>query len=308
MIYVYVAIGIVALLLLFLGVLYFVYRSTFFSPHKGQDNDYSLTSKTLHFTSKENVFPMIDALRSVPFEGVYIKSFDKKDLFARVYVNEKSNKVAIMFHGYRGTPYRDFSGGAKEMIDLGHNVILVDQRAHGHSGGHSITFGVKEKKDAKSWIEYAKSRFGNDINIILVGISMGGATVLLASDLLSENDKVIADCPYTTPKEIICETLKTTLHMSPKFFYPIANLSSIIFGRANLSKDDANIHVKNSKAKFMIIHGDLDSIVPYKFSRRVYEDNKDKVRYELFKGAEHGISYIVDKSRYQRIVKEFIEE
>ena len=82
----------------------------------------------------------------------------------------------------------------------------------------------------------------------------------------------------------------------------------MIFGHANLSKDDANPHVKNSKAKFMIIHGDLDSIVPYQFSQRVYLDNKDKVRYELFKGAEHGISYIVDKKRYHEIVKEFIEE
>ena len=249
----YITLGVIAgLVLIFLGILYFIYYNSFYSPHKGQNNDYFLTPKTLEYTTEDKIYPMIDKLKAIPFEEAYITSFDKKKLFARIYENKNSNKVVIMCHGYRGTAYRDFSGGAYDMITSGYNVILIDERAHGKSGGHSITFGVKEKRDLASWLEFAKKRFGEDKQTILVGISMGGATVLLASNLLKEGDKVIADCPYITPRSIISETLESTLKMNPKFFYPIANMASIIYGHANLSKDDASKSIKESKAKFLI--------------------------------------------------------
>lgn len=306
MLWLWILLGIIGLLLIiFFFSLYYVYRSVFYSPHKGQNNDFVLTEATDKYCDRKEVEFLITRLRDYPYEDAYITSFDKVKLHARLYRNN-SDTVVIMFHGYRGTPCRDFSGCAYDMIQFGYNVILVSERGHCDSKGHSITFGVKEKRDAKEWISYAKKEFGEDKRIILVGISMGGATVLLASDLLSEGDLVIADCPYSKPREIIEETLKNTLNMNPKFFYPFANMSSIIFGHANLSKDDANQHVKNSKAKIMIIHGDSDTVVPHKLSYRIYENNKDKVRYELFPNTDHGISYLADKPRYQRIVKEFV--
>ena len=295
------------LLILFLVALFFVYHGTFYTPLKGQNDDFVLTGATEKYCDLNVVKMMITRMREYPHEDAYIKSYDHKKLHARIY-KQNSDTVVIMCHGYRGTPCRDFSGGAYDMIESGYNVILIDERGHMESEGHSITFGVEEKRDLALWIKYAKETFGEDKRLVLVGISMGGATVLLASDLLSEKDLVIADCPYSTPKEIISETLKTTLHMNPKIFWPIANLTSIIYGHANLAKDDANEHVKKSKAKIMIIHGEDDTLVPYRFSYRIKEENPDKVRYELFPGAEHGISYLIDKPRYQRVIKEFLNQ
>ena len=279
----------------------------FYTPLKGQNNDLVFTGATEKYCDINVCKMMVQRLLDIPFEDAYITSFDKVKLHARVY-KQDSDTVVIMCHGYRGTPCRDFSGGAYDMIQAGYNVVLISERGHYMSKGHSITFGVREKKDVGCWIKYVKKTFGEDKRIVLVGISMGGATVLLASDLLSEKDRVIADCPYSTPKEVISNTLKMTLKMNPKIFYPIANLSSIIYGHTNLSKDDANEHVKRSKAKILIIHGEDDTLVPYQFSKRVADDNKDKVRYELFPGAEHGISYLIDKNRYQRSINEFLKE
>ena len=307
MLWLYISLGIIAgLLLVFLCALYFVYYETFYTPHKEQNNDFFLTVATYKYCDKETVHFLINRMRNYPYVDGYTLSYDKKKLHARIYPNPNSDTVCIMMHGYRGTCCRDFSGGAYDMIQFGFNVILTDERGHGLSEGHSITFGVKEKRDCEAWIKYAKKEFGEDKRIVLVGISMGGATVLFCSDLLNKGDKVIADCPFTTPKEIICETLKSTLHMNPKFFYPIANLASILYGHANLNKDDASLHVKNSKADIMIIHGDSDTIVPYKLSYRLKELYPN-IRYELFPKAEHGISYLADLPRYQKIVKEFLE-
>ncbi len=307
MLWLWILLGVIGgLILIFLIALFVVYHGTFYTPLKGQNNDFVFTAATEKYCDIEECKSMVKRLVEYPYEDAYITSFDKVKLHARIY-RQNSDTVCIMFHGYRGTPCRDFSGGAYDMIKMGFNVILIDERGHMNSKGHSITFGVREKKDAKCWIEYAKKEFGEDKRIVLIGISMGGATVLLASDLLSEKDRVIADCPYTTPKEIISNTLEHTLHMNPKIFYPIANLTSIIYGHTNLNNDDANEHVKRSKAKILIIHGEDDSLVPYKLSKRVADENKDKVRYELFPGAEHGLSYIMDKKRYQSIVEDFLK-
>lgn len=304
----YIVLGIIGglLLIAFFSLLYLHYQ-VFYSPHKGQNNDFALTKSTQFLGNEDNVTSLISSLKEIPYEDAYIMSFDILKLHARVYKSTNNDKrVAILFHGYRGTACRDFSGGAKLLIEEGLNVILVDERGHGLSKGHNITFGRREQKDVSSWCTYAHQIFGDDIEIILVGISMGAATVLMASDQVDVK-KIIADCPYSTEREIIEETIRH-LKLSSKIFWPITNLSSIIFSRSNLSKDDASIHVKNSKAKILIIHGEKDSIVPYKFSERIYLENKEKVQYELFANTDHGVSYLTDTNRYKKVVKDFINK
>ena len=304
----YICLGIFGGLLLILFIaLIFLHHSTFYSPLKGQNDNFVLTESTVALGIKDLVFGLINSLLEVPYEDAYIKSFDRLRLHARVYENKKSNKVVIMFHGYRGTAVRDFSGGAKLMIDLGYNVILVDQRAHGLSKGHNITFGNREKKDVLSWIDYSKERFGVDKELILVGISMGAATLLFASKYIPGSVKLICDCPYTTEKEIMKQSIRN-MRLAPAFFYPLVNLSSILFSHASLNKDDAHKNVKECNHKILIIHGDKDSIVPYLYSYKLYEENKDKIQYELFPNTEHGVAFVTDTDRYKKIVTDFINQ
>ena len=77
--------------------------------------------------------------------------------------------------------------------------MMIDQRAHGKSEGRTMTFGVFERFDVLSWIDYTVERVGKKTRIVLAGISMGAATVLMASNLnLPPNVKgIMADCPYS---------------------------------------------------------------------------------------------------------------
>ena len=294
------------LIIVFFIALYILYRFSFYSPHKDQKDDYSLLDASCFRKYKDDVIKMIDAFVEKPFEDVYCQSFDNLKLHGRYYKINESNKLALMFHGYRGTARRDFCGGSRQMMELGYNVLIVDHRGHGSSEGHSITFGVRESKDVVSWFNYAKERFGQNTEIILVGISMGGATVLGACDKVGDNVKVIADCPYTTPKAILSATLKK-MKLSPKIFYPIVNLSSIIFGHTNLNKMSAFEAVKNTNNKILILHGDSDSVVPHYISEELYKAYPDKVQYELFPGADHGVSYMTNPDRYKKVVSDFLK-
>lgn len=291
------------IVLLFLGLLG-LYLFTFYSPQKGQSDHYNLSSP-IYRGMEEQVKPLIDNIVKIPYEDAYITSFDKLRLHARIYVQPSSKKVAVLCHGYRGTPYRDFSGGAVEVLNLGYNVVLIDERAHGMSKGHSITFGVREVKDAIDWVKYARDRFGEDSELALIGISMGGNVVLTASDKIGKA-KIIADCPFSSPKIMLKETIRQ-MKLPVKIFYSLVNLASIIFTHTNLNKVSAYDSIKNTTNKILIIHGDSDMVVPHFISEDLFRTYPNKIQYELFKGANHGMSYLVDKPRYQKVIRDFLD-
>ena len=104
--------------------------------------------------------PDADALARDMFKAVHITAQDGTPLAARYYHHADGAPLAIIFHGYRGYAERDGLGGYTLCTALGYNVLLPDQRAHGYSGGHTITMGVKERYDARDWTVWARSRFG----------------------------------------------------------------------------------------------------------------------------------------------------
>ena len=292
------------LIVLFIGTI-IIYRRSFYANPKKDDGNEDKIGSRMFLQYKEMLDPLVEKFKSRPYEDLYIESYDKLKLHARYFEVKGSKKVALMFHGYRGSAYRDFCAGSKIFMDLGYSIIVVDHRAHGLSEGHTITFGVRESKDLLSWFSYAKNRFGEKYEFIFVGISMGGATVLLAADKV-ENVKLLVDCPFTSPKVILKETLKK-MKLSPKICYPLVNISSLMFGHTNMNKASAFDSVKNTKNKILIVHGDSDTVVPYYISKALYEAYPDKIQYELFKGANHGASYMVDKERYIKVVSDFLK-
>ena len=80
-----------------------------------------------------------------------------------------------------------------------------------------------------------------------------------------------------------------------------------MYGHTRMNSDALD-NVSRSKNKILIVHGTSDTIVPHRMSERVYLKNKDHVQYELFEGAEHGLSYIRDTERYRKLIIEFLKD
>ena len=276
-------------------------------PYRKKRDDYHLMSSPQFKEQIDEISAMITHLRSLPYEDLFITSFDKTKLHAMLYEYKSSKKVAIMCHGYSGTPRRDFCGGAPEFMKMGYSVILIDERGHSLSGGRGITFGIKESKDLLCWIKFAKERFGEDIELVLMGISMGGTTVLNVADKVDSNIKIIADCPYASIKEMFYKDIKD-LKLPIWIFYPLLKMSALIFMHVNISKFNNYNTIKNARCPILIVHGDQDSVIPYWMSYGLFKVYQDKIRYELFAHADHGISYIIDKQRYREVISDFLSE
>lgn len=299
-----------ALVAIILIISFLTYKFTFYNSRRKPANIHYIPKSEQYKSQKQRMHQLIDDLAKLPFERVQIKSKDGKTLVAKYYHNSNNAPLAICFHGYRGSSIRDFCGGANILFSLNQNVLLVDQRAQGESQGHTMTFGIKEQFDALDWINYSINRFGKDTKIYLYGVSMGAATVLLTSGLeLAPNVKaVIADSPYSSPSQIIKKVCKTDLHLPIFLAYPFLVLGGLIFGGININKFSCMTAVQNAKIPILIIHGDADKFVPHQMSINIKSASPKNIRLEIFKDAGHGLSYIVDTPRYEKIVKEFFNK
>lgn len=291
---------------------YICYRITFRRKLKGPDDPKNGLGLPEYASFLPKIHYMIDKLLEMPYEEVKIKSKDGLTLCGKYYHKIDGAPIMLKVHGYNGCPIRDFCGGGVESIDREYNVLLIDQRAHENSGGKTTTFGIKEKDDVVCWCKYLIKRFGKETKILLYGISMGAATVLMASahKKLPKNVKgIAADCSYSSPKDIIIKVATEDMHMPGKLIFPLIWLGARIFGHFNLTSDSPVQAVKKTKLPILLIHGMADSFVPYQMSEKIYEaaETEDK-KLLLFKGAYHGISYMNNEKVYIGELKAFMEK
>ena len=245
-----------------------------------------------------------------PFEPISIFAYDGTRLFARYYHVRDGAPLQIQFHGYRGTALRDFRGGNKLARESGQNTLVVNQRAHGRSGGTAITFGIRERLDCLSWVEYANERFGSQTPIFLSGVSMGAATVLMDSELelLANVVGIIADCPYSSPEAIIRKVCHEDMHLPPALAMPFVRLGARLFGHFDLKESSAVQAVGNTTIPVLLLHGEDDRFVPCDMSWNIFDACTGGKTRITFPSAGHGLSYIVDTERYSEAVSQFVDQ
>lgn len=297
---------IAALILTAAAISYYAYRKAFLSDRKRQEDWDGFIRRAGE--EGPQVRELMEQLKEITAEDVFINSFDGLKLHGRYYHVKDGAPLDIQFHGYNGNAMRDFCGGNKISRESGHNSLLIDQRAHGMSRGKTISFGINERKDCLSWVRYAVERFGEDTEIVLSGVSMGAATVLMASDLgLPKNVKaIVADCGYSSPKAIINKVMRDS-GLPDKLMYPFVWLGAMVFGKFNLTESSAVSAVSESDVPILIIHGGTDDFVPCYMAEEIYKACRSEKKLLIVPGAGHGMSYLVDKDLYEKTVKDFIK-
>lgn len=305
----YISLGIIGgIIIIALIVSLICYFMAFYSPKRKACNpeDYKFQLEELYEPYRQDMIKWMQDARALNPETLKIKSYDGLTLVAKYYEYKKGAPIEILFHGYKGNGERDLSGGIERCFAIGRNAIIVDQRGAGESEGHTITFGIKEHLDAIKWAEYVSQRFGKDTKIILTGVSMGAATVLMASGKgLPDNVKcILADCGYSTPKEIIMKTIGE-MKLPPKIMYPFVKLGARIFGHFNLDEYSPIEGTKATKIPTIFIHGTNDAFVPYSMSEKMYKECTALKSLVPIEEAGHGLAYPVNKEKYLEALRDF---
>jgi len=299
--------ALLAALVITLSLAHYTYRICFYSPKDRQEDPYAPLEGAEYAAAAELLHKCTTVMEKTPFRWVCIRTDDGLTLRGRYYHVKDHAPLMLIFHGYRSSPLRDCAGGFALALRLGFNVLAPEQRGHGTSDGNVITFGIHERRDCLQWCQFANRELSHGAPIILSGISMGAATVLMASqlDLPEEVCCIVADCPYASPREIIQKVCNDRGY-PVKLTYPFVWLGAKIFGRFNLHDTTAVDAVKNTSIPIILLHGEADSFVPCEMSRRIHASARTS-QLHTFRFAEHGLCCITDPIRYEDAIISFFQ-
>ncbi|MCI8332089.1 MAG: alpha/beta hydrolase [Clostridiales bacterium] len=246
-------------------------------------------------------------LQNSPHEDVWLTSFDGKKLHGVLFPNGQRERFVLMMHGYHSCPAYDFGKLARFYESLGYGLLLVTQRAHRESEGRLITYGGKEQYDCLFFCRHLAARYPA-CKIILHGISMGGATVMLAGalDLPVHVKGLIDDCGYSSAFDEIAYTARQRMHL-PVIAVRAANLfSRLLTGVCwhNVSVPEA---VRRNTLPKLFIHGEEDGLVPYEMGLANYKAAAGEKTFISVPRAGHAAAHLTDPEKVEKALRVFTE-
>lgn len=265
----------------------------------GMDEFARFTDESCKWIAKQNI-EIIDRqnCRGYNLKGYYLPA-------------QTDSKCFVVFaHGYRSDHLGDPANFERYYHEKGFNFFSVDHITAGDSEGDFVGFDYFEAMDLLDWIYYLINRFGDDIKIVLHGVSMGGATVCkMASRVPSQVKLIISDCAYTSAND---QFAKVASNAGIKKITPailkLFNSINIRLARYDLNQTDVRDSVKNAKAPMLFVHGRADDFVPVEMCYELYELCGSDKEILIVEEAYHAQSIMVDGDAYKAKIDQQISK
>ena len=250
-------------------------------------------------------------LINTPHETVSITARDGVKLVGHFVGCTEPKRAIIAMHGWRSSWAKDFGMISDFLHENACAVLYAEQRGQNESGGSYMGFGLTERFDCLDWINWLNGSGYETFPLYLCGVSMGAATVLMASGFtLPENvHGIIADCGYTSPYAIWKHIAENNLHLRyDKWMRD--TIDEMCRERINFSSDDFSCTkaLESCRVPVLFIHGTDDNFVPIEMTYENYKYCDAPKRLLVVPGAGHGMSYAVDKARYEQTVLQFWQD
>ncbi len=240
-------------------------------------------------------------------ERVRISGDDNTPLVGHWLCPENPKRIIIAMHGWRSSWDRDFGIITPFWYQNRCAVLYAEQRGQGESGGDHIGFGLLERHDCLRWIQWAVKRTDGQLPIYLGGVSMGASTILMASgeEFPEQVRGIIADCGFTSPGEIWAHVAKENLHLPYGLYGRLAGGICRRKLQLDINSYSCQEALKQCRTPVLFIHGSDDRFVPVRMTFENYKACTGPKRMLIVPGADHGMSYLVDKVGYENAILQF---
>lgn len=243
-------------------------------------------------------------------ERIVILSHRQQHLVGYLTLPERESSTFVVFaHGHHTDHNGDPANFLQYYVERGYSFLAMDHVASGESEGTFNGFDYFEHKDCLLWIKYLTERFGEDIKIILHGVSMGGATVCqMACHVPPQVRLAIADCPYTSAIDEFSSVIRGVGIKNPKVLVEGFNLMNRLIAGYDLRDTDVRDSVSHSRVPMLFVHGGRDSLVPTEMSRELYQLCSNEKDIMIVENADHAESIRIDEQGYHARLDEFIKK
>lgn len=249
-------------------------------------------------------------------------SFEAVDMLASDGCRLVGHELAIAAPSHNWLVYAPGFGGtwksglavAHRFAQAGYNLLLVDMRAQGESGGVLTGYGHAERRDLVEWCRLVVERDA-DARIVLLGESMGASAAVEAAaerDMPSQVKAVVSDSAYADLWNEAIYMLSRGVNGKSISPHPVLDIARVVFrgDKCGFDLADANAEqaAKGAKVPLLIVHGSDDFMVPPYSARRLAEAAASE--HELFKveGAGHCCASLVDPEAYFSAVLGFAQK
>lgn len=241
----------------------------------------------------------VEKLEAVPedfglaSETISTTSADGTPIMAWLIPNKSSRGIILVLHGMDGMDASSLLGISKFLYDSGYTPVAVDMRAHGRSGGSSLTFAYHEPEDVGAvldWLE-GKEEY-KDLPIGILGFSMGGATAIRTAAARLDVDAVVSLSSYASIEEMSADFMASmgapdilTAISAPFFKAAYALKFGVIPSTSSPVHDIKNI----GSRPILIAHGTADDQTAVKHAYELYEASGKTAELWIEQGAGHCI-------------------
>ena len=212
--------------------------------------------------------------------------------------------AVLVLHG-AGANRADMIPRALFLHALGYTVFLIDMQAHGESqGGHWITFGDLESRDALAALDYLRRAVPGE-RIGIIGLSMGAAATVLAEKPLHV-DAIVLESMYPT----IEAAVEDRLRMDPgPWAVPAAPLLIGVTG-VRIGASPRRLrpidHIAQLGAPLFLLHGAIDRHTRIDEAKAVFAAAAEPKTMWIVEGAAHVDLYHFAKDEYEARVGGFL--
>ncbi len=197
---------------------------------------------------------------------------------------------------------------SKPYSDMGWNVLLIDPRAHGRSGGEFNTAGFEESGDILAWARFIHDEFGIE-SIVFHGICIGAAGAILA--LTSEDcpdyiDGMVGEGMFPNFGDILINHLierKKPVHG----IYALVNMWMKHYTGHSIKYGPIDVADKLRKP-ILMLHSKEDIYSLPARAQEIYDkvpDGPKKIVW--FERGSHSMLRLTDTEKYDTAVKAFLE-
>lgn len=232
----------------------------------------------------------IESARGTKLRGYYYPCAEKP-----------TGKIVFIVHG-RHTEHMEAAGLYYEYYhNKGFDVFACDNAGAGESGGNLTGYDMFESQDCLLWTDFLYERFGEDIQVVLHGFSMGASAILKISDYCPECVKfIVSDSAYTEAGSLI--------RAKAGVFYEPLRIINRILGGYDLSDTQVISHVADCDLPILFVHGENDEVVPFEMAEELYELHEGEKDSLFVKDAGHVEAMFKAPRAYTKKLDEFIEK